>query len=87
MNPARKLFDTINASLNETLSRSINTSVTTMVALVGILIFGSAQIWNFAAAMAIGVFSATLTSIFISSSSVLWFAKWRKAQADKKLAA
>lgn len=87
LSPRNTLYETINRSINETLSRSINTSVTTVIALVGILTFGSAQIWNFAAAMAVGVFSATLTSIFLASVSVLWFANWKKQRASQKLAA
>jgi preprotein translocase SecF subunit len=82
--PKRKLYENINFSLNECLSRTINTSVTTIVALVGILIFGTAQIWNFAAAMVIGVIAATLTSNFIASSFVLWFENWKKTQNQKK---
>ena len=77
-NPRRKLSENINISLNETLSRTINTSVTTLFALCGILIFGTAQIWNFAAAMGIGVIAATLTSTFVASSLVLWFERWQK---------
>ncbi|MFW7377567.1 MAG: protein translocase subunit SecD [Oligoflexus sp.] len=87
LNPRRKLYDNINASLNETLTRSINTSITTIAALVGILIFGTAQIWNFAAAMAIGVLVATISSTFISSSSILWLERWKKDKTKKKAAA
>lgn len=73
MNGKRSLWDNINISLNETLTRSINTSFTTLFSLFGILIFGSGQIWNFAAAMAIGIIAATLSSTFIASAGVLWF--------------
>ena len=76
----RGLKDNINISLNETLSRTINTSVTTVAALVGILIFGSGQIWNFAMAMTIGVIVATLSSQFIASSFVLWLANYQKGK-------
>ena len=81
LNPRRKLYDNINISLNETLTRTINTSITTIVALIGILIFGTAQIWNFAAAMAIGVFAATLSSTFIATSFILWAEAWKKGRA------
>lgn len=81
LNPRRKLYENINVSLNETLTRTINTSITTIVALVGILIFGTAQIWNFAAAMAIGVFAATLSSTFIATSFILWSENWKKSRA------
>ncbi|SMF22163.1 protein translocase subunit SecD [Pseudobacteriovorax antillogorgiicola] len=81
LNPRRKLYENINISLNETLTRTINTSITTIVALIGILLFGTAQIWNFAAAMAIGVLAATLSSTFIATSFILWSEKWRKSRA------
>ena len=84
--PRNNLIQNINLSLNETLSRTINTSVTTLLALIGILVFGTAQIWNFAAAMALGVLSATLSSMFIASSLLVWFEGWRKNNAKKKAA-
>jgi protein-export membrane protein SecD/preprotein translocase SecF subunit len=73
----RSLYDTINTSLNETLGRSINTSVTVFLALVGMLIFSTGQLWNFAAAMAIGVVAATFSSTFVASSFILWFENYR----------
>lgn len=87
LNPRRKLYENINISLNETLTRTINTSVTTIIALGGILVFGTAQIWNFAAAMAIGVLAATLSSTFIATSFILWSEGWKKTRSNKKLAA
>jgi len=85
--PKKNLRDNINASLNETLSRTINTSATTLIALSGILIFGSTQIWTFAAAMSIGVVAATLTSMFLASSLVLWLTYWRKPAPVKTASA
>ncbi len=82
--PNRTLRDNINIALNETLSRSINTSVASMVSLFGIFFFGSAQILNFAFAMVVGIISATITSTFLATSAVLWadrFQQKRKAAA------
>ena len=84
--PRRNLKDNINISINETLSRSINTSLTTVVSLFGILMFGSGQIWNFAMAMTIGVVVATLSSIFVASSFVLWLEFWKKSKHAQKVA-
>ncbi len=83
LNPRRSLKENINFALNETLSRTINTSVTTIIALFGILWFGTAQIWNFAAAMSIGVLAATLSSTFIATSFILWSERWRKQRVGK----
>jgi SecD/SecF fusion protein len=70
-NPQNTLVKNLNISLTDTLSRTINTSVTTVLSLVGILIFGTSQLWNFAAAMGVGVASATLSSIFFATAVVL----------------
>jgi len=86
LHPKRLLKENINFSISETLTRTINTSVTTIMALIGVLIFGSAQIWNFAAAMAIGVIAATWSSTFIASSFVYWLEGWKKTRSSKKLA-
>lgn len=74
----RSFVENVNISINETLGRSINTSVTTVVSLLGILIFCSGQIWSFAMSMAIGVIVATVSSILIASSFLIWFGKMRK---------
>ena len=83
LHPKTPLPKVINNSLNETLARTINTSVTTMLALFGILLFASGQIWNFAAALFIGVIAATLSSQFLASSFVLWLEHWRKNRPKK----
>ncbi len=77
----RSLWDNINISLNETLTRSLNTSGVTMVSLFGILFFGSGQIWNFAAAMVVGIIVATLTSTFLASFSIVWFDQFQAKRA------
>ena len=73
LHPTRPFKENINISLNETLSRTINTSVVTSLSLVGLLIFGVGSIWNFAAAMTVGILCATLTSNLVGSSYLLWF--------------
>ena len=62
----------VNQSLSETFSRTMNTSITTVASLGGILVFGSGQIWDFAMATTIGVVAATLSSTFVASSFVIW---------------
>ena len=85
--PRRNLRDNINISINESLARSINTSLTTVISLTGILVFASGQIWTFAMSMTIGVIVATLSSIFIASSFVLWFEAWKKNKPKNKVVA
>ncbi|MEK9622032.1 MAG: protein translocase subunit SecF [Alphaproteobacteria bacterium] len=58
--------DILNKSLNETLSRTVMTSVTTMLALVAIVIFGGAVLRDFALAMIWGVLIGTYSSVFVA---------------------
>ena len=56
-----------NASLNQTLARTINTSVTTLIVLLCIFILGGDSIRSFSFAMILGVIFGTLSSIFIAA--------------------
>jgi preprotein translocase subunit SecF len=58
----------VNRSLNETLVRSINTSLTVLLTLLAIYIFGGESIRDFSLALLIGVFFGTYSSIFIASA-------------------
>lgn len=72
-------MDTINKSIVQTLARSINTSFTTLLALVAIIVFGGSSIRDFALALAIGVFVGTYSSIFIASPLLIWFDRRKKS--------
>lgn len=65
------LRDVMNLSVNETLSRTVATSMTTLLALVPLLIWGGDVIRGFVFAMVWGVFVGTYSSIFISKNIVL----------------
>ncbi len=58
----------VNKSLNETLARSINTSLTVIVVLLAIIFFGGETIKHFSLALLIGIISGTYSSIFIASA-------------------
>lgn len=58
----------VNKSLNETLVRSINTSLTVIITLLAIYIFGGASIKFFALALLVGITFGTYSSIFIASA-------------------
>lgn len=60
--------DIVNKSLNETLVRSINTSLTVLITLLSIYIFGGDSIRDFSLALLIGVFFGTYSSIFVASA-------------------
>ena len=70
-----------NQSLNATLTRTINTSVSTFIVLLFIFIFGGASIKSFAFAMILGVIIGTLTSIFIAAPTA-YLIMGRKIKED-----
>ena len=61
------IFDITNISINETLSRTIITSITTLLALLSIFIFGGAILKGFSFAMILGVIIGTYSSIYIAN--------------------
>ena len=61
----------INASINQTLSRTVATSVTTLLVLLSLLFFGGELIQNFALALTVGVVVGTYSSIYVVTVSLL----------------
>ena len=61
------IFDITNISINETLSRTVITSITTLLALLSIFIFGGAILKGFSFAMILGVIVGTYSSIYIAN--------------------
>jgi len=85
-------FETIvNNSLVETLSRSVNTSLTTFIVVLALLLFVGANIQNFVIVLIIGILAGTFSSICIAPSLlVVWdnkewgrFLFWRKPAPAK----
>jgi len=71
---------TVNASVNQTITRSVNTSMSAILALLAILFFGGSTIKDFALALAIGIFIGTYSSIFIASPALVI---WERFQAKR----
>ena len=65
--PKRDLRENVNNALNATLSRTINTSGTTLVTLLAILFFGGETIRGFIFALALGVVVGTLSTLFVAT--------------------
>jgi preprotein translocase subunit SecF len=63
----------VNSSINQTISRTVLTSGTTLIAVLSLLIFGGGAIFDFALAVFIGVFVGTASSIFVASPVLLAF--------------
>lgn len=68
----------VHKSILQTLTRSINTSMTTLLALVAIFFFGGESIKYFALALIIGIISGTYSSIFVASPIIMWWHGRRK---------
>jgi preprotein translocase subunit SecF len=65
------LRDVMNLSVNETLSRTLMTSVTTLIALVAMLIFGGDVIRGFAFGIFVGIILGTYSSVYVAKNIVL----------------
>lgn len=66
----RPVKDVINLAMNDTLSRTLNTGVTSILVLIAMFFFGGATIRGFLFAMIVGIIVGTYSSIFIASSIV-----------------
>jgi SecD/SecF fusion protein len=74
--PKRDIQRLFNDSLNQTLARTINTSISTLIVLLAIFIFGGDNIRSFSFAMILGVVGGTLSSLFIAApTAYLWMGR------------
>ncbi|MEO8288671.1 MAG: protein translocase subunit SecF [Chloroflexota bacterium] len=78
--------DVVNYSLVQTLARSINTSITVMLTLFALFLFGGASIRSFVLALLIGIVSGTFSSIFNASMLLVIWEKgeWRRIFGGRK---
>jgi preprotein translocase subunit SecF len=63
--------DVINASINQTMSRSVITSGTTLAVVLAMLVFGGPLLYGFSLALAIGIVVGTYSSIYVASTVAL----------------
>ncbi|MBN2730024.1 MAG: protein translocase subunit SecDF [Bacteroidales bacterium] len=82
--PKRTLKDNMNAALNSTLSRTINTAGTTLVVLLAVFLFGGEVIRGFSFALMMGVLVGTYSSIFIATPVSYDLAKKKLEDKTKK---
>ena len=82
----RDILDVMNLSLNETLSRTVITSLTTLLALGSLFVLGGDVIRGFVFAMIWGVVVGTWSSVFVAAVVVKWLGvkrDWSKNDSDK----
>jgi preprotein translocase subunit SecF len=65
--PGESFETVVNHSLTQTLGRSLNTSITVLLTLVTLLLFGGVTIRTFVLALLVGITSGTYSSIFVAS--------------------
>ena len=73
------LVEVLNRSVNETLSRTLLTGVTSLGAVLALLVFGGEVVRPFALAMLIGILVGTYSSVYIASPTLLWLERRRGA--------
>jgi len=79
--------ETVNISLNETMTRSINTLLTVLVCLFALYFLGGATLKNFAFALLIGCASGAYSSVFVASPIVVLIDKWTKQGEERRVLA
>jgi preprotein translocase SecF subunit len=81
----RSLFDTINLSVNQSLTRTINTSATTLLPIVVLLFLGGSMLRGFSVALLVGIIAGTYSSWYIGNPIIYWWArKFDKGRAGEK---
>ena len=76
----------VNHSILQTLGRSINTSMTVVITLVALLLFGPSSINNFILALLIGIVSGTYSSIFVASPILVDWHGWEGRRRQRAVA-
>ena len=75
LHPEQPIADVVDDAVNQTLSRSINTTLTTLLTLTAIFFFGGETLHNFSLALIVGFIMGAYSSIFIASTLLIW---WRE---------
>lgn len=70
---------TVNFALNQTLTRSLNTSLTTLFVLVAIFLVGGSTLHWFALALIIGIITGTYSSLFLAAPLLVWWEQRRRS--------
>ncbi len=77
----KSIEDVVNESLNQTLSRTILTSLTTLLVVTSLIVFGGGIIFDFALALLIGVAVGTYSSVFIASPIMIYIYRYLEKRA------
>lgn len=75
----------VGEAVDETMVRSVNTSLTVMFALLALYFFGSVVTQTFALVLIVGVFAGAYSSIFIASPLLVTYAQYKAKQESKQV--
>jgi SecD/SecF fusion protein len=78
------LRDMIDRSINETLGRSLYTSITAFLAMLPMAIWGGSAVESFAVPMVFGIIIAASSSVFIAAPILLFLGDWRKRRQSRR---
>ncbi|MCF7202018.1 protein translocase subunit SecF [Pseudomonas oligotrophica] len=67
-----ELIDNINISTTQTLLRTLATSISTLLAVMALMVFGGENLWGFSLALMVGVGAGTYSSVYIASLFLIW---------------
>lgn len=76
----------VNLSINETLSRTINTVSTTLITLIVIAAIGGPVLFGFALTMILGIIFGTYSSVYVASTFLLWYSEKNQSATSVKVA-
>lgn len=79
----RPFADLVGEAINETMTRSINTSLTVLIALIALYLFGSSVTALFTLCLIVGVIAGAYSSIFIASPLLVLYQEWQEKKQTK----
>ncbi|MEH1967107.1 protein translocase subunit SecF [Nostoc sp.] len=82
INPERPIAEIVDDAVNQTLTRSINTTLTVLLTLSAIFLFGGETLKNFSLALIIGFTMGAYSSVFIASTLLTW---WREHRGQSQV--
>jgi preprotein translocase subunit SecF len=83
LHPEQPIAEVVDDAVNQTLSRSINTTLTTLLTLTAIFLFGGETLHYFSLALIVGFVMGAYSSIFIASTLLIW---WRERSENYSVA-
>jgi preprotein translocase subunit SecF len=80
----RPFGDLVGEAIDETMTRSINTSLTVLIALIALYFFGSSVTQMFTLSLMVGIVAGAYSSIFIASPLLVLYQEWQDKKGNKK---